>query len=83
VCAPAEESTAVKNGWNWLLFGWGLFFAVVLLGMLGGCAVGFTPWAQELRGFENPPLQFGGLGFYAGLVLGIILLIIRGKKPEQ
>jgi hypothetical protein len=73
----------LKQLLEWLLFGWGLFFTAVLLGMLGGCFVGSTPWANQLTGWENPPLQFSGLGFYAGLVLGVILLVIRRRRSDQ
>jgi hypothetical protein len=83
VRAPDREGAAVKDGWGWFLFGWGLIFAVVLLGGLGGCLVGFSPWAARQRDWELPPLQFGIVGLLAGALVGAILAIFRGNERDR
>jgi hypothetical protein len=69
VRAPGRDGAAVKDGWGWFLFGWGLFFAVVLLGGLGGCLVGFSPWAARQRNWGAAPVSIrysGAFGRGAG-----------------
>jgi hypothetical protein len=73
----------VKDGWGWFLFGWGLIFAVVLLGGLGGCLVGFSPLAARQRNWGAVPFQFGIVGVLAGALVGAILAIFRGNKRDQ